>query len=210
VKVITEPANESLHTPYLALIGAESACGRVDSMNKLILTTTSLLAGAALVLGGVVAADAATTSPTLSATSSATNCSFGQHLLSAFRGGSKDLRADLTKARTEAKGPTRRANIAAIKTKALDGGYGANVEAKAKFLQSHPGDLKGVRPLPANLKADLSTLHAAKGKTAKLAELNTIADKALAGGYGANIETLAKDVQSSGAWQNCTPAGSGS
>jgi hypothetical protein len=197
----------------------------VIGMNKLIVTTASLIAGAALVLGGVVAADAATATPTApsaatattltasstgSAPHSATSCTFGGHLLSAWRGGSKELRADLKKARAEAKGPTRRADIAAITTKALDGGYGATVEARAKFLQSHPGVLKGVRPLPANLKADLKTLHSEKGKAAKVAELNTIATTALAGGYGASIETLAKDVQSSGAWQNCTPAGSGS
>ncbi len=194
----------------------------VVGMNKLIVTTTSLIAGAALVLGGVVAADAATATPTAAATltasspatastpPSATRCTFGAHLLSAFRGGSPALRADLKKARAEAKGPTRRADIAAITTKALDGGYGVTVEARAKFLQSHPGVLKGVRPLPANLKADLKTLHSDKGKAAKVAELNTIATTALAGGYGASIETLAKDVQSSGAWQNCTPVGSGS
>ncbi len=178
-------------------------------MNKLIMTTTTLFAGAALVLGGVSAANASSPTPT-AATSSASTCSFGEHLISAWRGAPKEMRADLKKARAEAKGPQRRADLKAIATKALDGGYGAGAEAKAKFLQTHRADLKGLRPLPASLKADLKTLHSEKGRTAKVAEANTIADKALAGGYGAQIENLAKDVKASNAWQDCTPGVKGS
>lgn len=178
-------------------------------MNKLIMTTTTLFAGAALLLGGVTAANAST--PTLTpTTSSASTCTFGEHLISAYLQVPKAMRADLKKARAEAKGPQRRADLKAIATKALDGGYGAGAEAKAKFLQSHKADLKGLRPLPANLKADLKRLHSEKGKTAKVAEANTIADKALAGGYGAQIETVAKDVKASDAWQDCTPGVKGS
>jgi hypothetical protein len=179
-------------------------------MNKLMLTTTSVLAGAALVLGGSLAANAATPAPSPHPSGTALSCSFGEHLISAWRDVSKDMRADLKKARAEAPGPTRRADLKAIATKALDGGYGAPTEARAKFLQSHKGELKGIRPLPAALKADLKTLHSEKGKSAKLAEVNTIADKALAGGYGTKIETLAKDVKASNAWQDCTPAVTGS
>lgn len=182
-------------------------------MNKLMMTTTTLFAGAALVLGGVAAANASTAAPASTPTpaaSSATSCSFGEHLISAYLQVPKAMRADLKKARAEAKGPQRRADLKAVATKALDGGYGAGAEAKAKFLQSHKSELKGLRPLPASLKADLKTLHSEKGKTAKVAEANTIADKALAGGYGTQLQTLAKDVKASDAWQDCTPGVKGS
>ncbi|MDP9026478.1 MAG: hypothetical protein M3N46_02835 [Actinomycetota bacterium] len=183
-------------------------------MNRFLMTTTSLAVGAALMLGGAAAANAATPAPsapvTSSARASATSCTFGEHLLSAFRTEPKAMRADLKAARAEKPGSQRRKDLQAIKAKALDGGYGATAEAKAKFLQSHKGDLTGIRPLPAALTADLKTLHSEKGKAAKLAELNTIADKALAGGYGTKLQTLAKDVKASNAWQTCTPAVTGS
>ena len=117
------------------------------------------------------------------------------------------MRADLKKARAEAPGADRRADLTAIRAKALDGGYGADVEAKAKFLKSHKGDAR-IRPLPAALKTDLKTLHGEKGRAAKLAEANTIADKALAGDYGDKVESLAKAVKASDAWQDCSPAAS--
>ena len=181
-------------------------------MNRYLMTTTSLLAGAALVLGGAVVANAATPAPTVSSTSgsASTGCTFGEHLVSAFRGLPKALRDDLKAARAEAPGSQRRKDLQAIRTKALDGGYGSGVESGAKFLQSHRGDIQGIRPLPDVLKADLKTLHSEKGKSAKLAEANTIADTALAGGYGTKVQTLAEDVKSSPAWQNCSPAASGS
>jgi hypothetical protein len=180
-------------------------------MNRYLMTTTSLLAGAALVLGGgALAANASTPTPTASLASSASTCTFGEHLVSVVRGLPKAFRHDLKAARAETPGPQRRKDVQAVTTKALDGGYGSSVESKAKFLQSHRGDLQGVRPLPAALRADLKTLHSEKGKSTKLAEANTIADKAVAGDYGSAVQTLAKDVKSSSAWQDCSPAASGS
>jgi hypothetical protein len=185
--------------------------GESRHMNRYLMTTTSLLAGAALVLGGAVAANAATSPATPSATpTAASSCSFGEHLVSAIRSLPKAMREDLKAARAEKPGPQRRKDIQAVMSKALDGGYGAAVEAKARFLQTHRADIKGLRPLPAALKADLKTLHSEKGRSAKLAEANTIADKALAGGYGSTVQTLAKDVKASDAWQDCGPASSGS
>lgn len=184
-------------------------------MNRLLKSTTSLLAGAALVLGGSLAANASTGAEPTSSTSgsaaaSSTSCTFGEHLISIWRDVSPEMRADLKKARAEARGPARRADLKAIATKALDGGYGAPAEARAEFLKSHRGELKGIRPLPATLKADLTTLHSDKGKAAKLAELKTIADRALGGDYGSKIQTLAQDVKASRPWQSCTTSGSGS
>ncbi len=179
-------------------------------MNRYLITATSLLAGAALVLGGgALGANASTPTPTASPASSTSNCTFGEHFVSAVRGLPKALRDDLKAARAETPGPQRRKDIQAVTTKALDGGYGSSVESKAKFLRSHRGDLQAVRPLPAALRADLKTLHAEKGKSAKLAEASTIADKAMAGDYGSPVQKLAKDVKSSSAWQDCSPAASG-
>ena len=95
-----------------------------------------------------------------------------------------------------------------MKTKALDGGYGAGVEDKANWLKSHKGDVTGIRPLPAALKADLKTLHGEPSRAAKAKEADVIADKALAGDYGSRVETLAKDLKASPAWQDCTPRAS--
>ncbi len=179
-------------------------------MNRYLMTTTSLLAGAALVLGGAVAANAATPDSAVAPTTTAIGCTFGEHLVSAVHGLPKALRDDLKKARAETPGPQRRKDLQAVTGKALAGGYGAGVEAQAKFLTSHRGDVRGIRPLPDALKADLKTLHSDTGKSAKLAEANTIAGKALAGDYGSKVQTLAKDVKSSPAWQDCSPAVTGS
>ena len=179
-------------------------------MNKIMLTTTSLLAGAALALGGALSATAATPASATSAasTSVASTCTFGQHLVSAWLEVPKAMRADLKAARAET-GAERRSALKAVRAKALDGGYGSAVEAQAKWRQSHKGDITGIRPLPDNLKADLKTLHGEDGKAAKLKEANAIGDKALAGGYGSKVETLAKDLKASPAWQDCTPSAKG-
>ncbi|MEO6533464.1 MAG: hypothetical protein ABIO06_07800 [Pseudolysinimonas sp.] len=170
-------------------------------MKTLAMTTTSLLAAAALVLGGAVAANAATPAPT-HAPATASTCSFGQHLVSAWLVVPKAMRDDLKAAKAEKPGPQRRSDLKAIATKALDGGYGAAVEDKAKWLQAHKGDAH-IRPLPDNLKADLKTLHGESSKADKVKEANTIADKALAGDYGSKIESLAKELKASPAWQDC-------
>jgi hypothetical protein len=171
-------------------------------MNTIMMTTTSLLAGAALVLGGAVAANAATPAPSPKPSSSS-SCTLGEHLVSAWLAIPKTMRADLKAARADAPGTARRTAVKAVATKALDGGYGQSVEEKAKWLQSHKGD--GIRPLPDSLKADLKTLHSDTGTTAKLAEINTIASNALSGKYGDTVQTLVKAAQSSSAWQDCSP-----
>jgi hypothetical protein len=161
-------------------------------------------AGLALALGtGGLAANAAT-APTPVSTSAA-SCSFGEHLISAWRTVPSELRSDLKAARALKPGADRRDALKKIRAKAIDGGYGAAVEARAEWRKDHRGDK--LRPLPATLKADLKTLHATP-KQAKGAERQKIADTAVAGGYGATIESFAKAVQSSPAWKDCTPSGS--
>ncbi|MCU1514029.1 MAG: hypothetical protein JWO10_1119 [Microbacteriaceae bacterium] len=162
------------------------------------------IAGLAMVLGtGTLAASAAPLGETTAATASATTCTFGQHLVSAWLHVPKALRADLKKLKAMDAGPDRRAEAKSIKAKALAGGYGSAAETKAKWLADHKGE--GVRPLPDNLKADLKTLRAAP-KADKVKQADAIADKALAGGYGDKVESFAKAVQASDAWKDCTPA----
>jgi hypothetical protein len=166
--------------------------------NALIVVAASTATAVALVLGGAAAADAATPTPTPSPSAGAT-CSLGEHLIHGWFELPKALRTDLKAARKADKADKAK-DLANIRTKALAGGYGKVVEARVKGLKS-----LDLRPLPAALKADLKTLHGEKTKADKLTEANTIAQKAVAGGYGSDIQKLAKDVQSSKRFQSCTP-----
>ena len=158
----------------------------------------------ALVLGtGVIAANAAAPSPAPASGSS--SCTFAQHLVSAWRTVPVKLRDDLKSAKAMSPGKDRRADLAKIRATALDGGYGAGVEARAQWLKAHKGER--LRPLPDSLKADLKAMHA-DPKTKKVADAAAIAAKAVAGTYGAKVESFAKAVKSSDAWQDCTPSGS--
>lgn len=161
-------------------------------------------AGLALALGTGGFAASAAPAPAPVSTSSP-RCSFGQHLISAWKTVPADLRADLKSAKALKPGTERRDAVKKIQAKALDGGYGAGVEARAEWRKDHRG--VKLRPLPDSLKTDLKTLHSTP-KSGKVAEAEKIADTAVAGGYGATIESFAKAVKASPAWQDCTPSGS--
>ncbi len=166
------------------------------SIRTIALTTTVSLA---LVLGcGAVAAEAAPVATT--ATGSSSSCTFPQHLLAAWKAMPAELRKDLKAAKALPRGAERRAKLASIRTKALDGGYGAGVEVRAQWLKDHKGD--HLRPLPAALKADLKSMHA-DPRSKRVADAEAIAEKAISGAYGATIESFAKAVQSSTTWQSC-------
>ena len=161
-------------------------------------------AGLALALGtGGLTASAST--PPASASTSSSSCSLGQHFVSAWKTVPTDLRADLKAAKALKPGTERRAALQKIWAKSLDGGYGAGVEARAEWRKDHRGEK--LRPLPDNLKADLKTLHSTP-KSGKAAEAEKIADTAVSGGYGVTIESFAKVVKASTAWQGCAPSGS--
>jgi hypothetical protein len=167
-------------------------------------TGVAVGAGLALALGtGGLTASAATAPASVSTSSS--SCSLGQHFVSAWKNVPTDLRADLKAAKALKPGTERRAALKKIRAKALDGGYGAAVEVRAEWRKDHRGEK--LRPLPASLKADLKTLHSTP-KSGKVAEAEKIADTAVAGGYGATIESFAKAVKASPDWKNCTPSGS--
>jgi hypothetical protein len=148
------------------------------------------VAGLALVIGGgAVAANAAT--PSTSTTSSST-CSLAQ-LRSDWKVPAT-LKTDLKALRAMPAGKDRRADAVKIRAKVLDGGYGTGAETLAKWRQANKGTK--LRPLPANLKADLKTLHS-DSKADKPAEAKKIAAGALSGTYGATVESFAKAVQGS-------------
>jgi hypothetical protein len=156
----------------------------IATVAGLALATGSLVLG-----GGAVAANAAT--PAASTTTS-TTCTLAQ-LRTDWRASSA-LKTDLKALKAMPAGKDRRADAVKIRAKALDGGYGAGVEAKAKWRQDNKGTK--LRPLPANLKSDLKTLHS-DSKADKPAEAKKIAAGALSGTYGATIESFAKAVQGS-------------
>ncbi len=148
------------------------------------------IAGLALVVGGgAVAANAATP---LSTSTASSTCTLAQ-LRSDWKVPAS-LRADLTALRAIPKGADRRADAATIRGKALDGGYGAGAETLAKWRQANKGEK--LRPLPANLKADLKTLHS-DAKADKPTEAKKIVANALGGTYGATIQSFAKAWQAS-------------
>lgn len=159
-------------------------------------------AALALTLGtGVMAAEAATPAPKPSA--SASQCSFGQHLLAAYKGVPDALKTDLKALKDTPKGDARKAKAEEIRTKALAGGYGPGVQARAEWRKDHPGEK--LRPIPDALKADLKALKG-EPKAQKLADVKKIADKAVAGGYGDAAQSIAKAIEASPAWQDCVPA----
>ena len=167
-------------------------------------TAVAVGAGLALALGtGGLAASAATAPVPVSASPS--TCSFGAHFVSAWRTVPTNLREDLRSARELKHGTERREALKKIRAKSLDGGYGAGVEARAEWRKDHRGEK--LRPLPDSLKADLKTLHSTP-KSGKAAEAEKIADTAVSGGYGVTIESFAKVVKASTAWQGCAPSGS--
>ena|SRR6187402_890068 len=168
-------------------------------MKTITMTIASLSVGAALVLGGTVAAQAATPSPSPSAPS----CTVGQRLVHGWLELPKALRSDLKAAKKDGQGAERRAELKSIRAKALSGGYGATVEAHAKQIRS-----LHLRPVPDALKADLKTLHGEKTRADKVAEAQKIGSNALAGDYGSNYQKLAQQIQSRA--KDCTTKGSGS
>jgi hypothetical protein len=146
---------------------------------------------AVLVAGGATAAFAAGPAPIVRTTASTSTCVPGVAPL--LRAASGSLATDLQHlAKDSAAG--KAADRAAIRKKALAGGYGVRIERVARIVAGGTGALPA--SLPAALKADLKTLRAdAKGSAARRAEAAAIWNKALTGSYGSTIESLAKDAK---------------
>lgn len=171
------------------------------TMNPGRLTAIALALGIALAAGtGTIAASAA---PLASAASA--HCSFGEHFVSVWKREPAALRSAEKELNAMKPGAERRAAAKKIRAKVLEGGYGAGVEVRAEWRKDHRGEK--LRPLPDSLKDDLKTLHSTP-KSGKVAEAEKIADKAVAGGYGATIESFAKAVKASTAWKGCMTSGS--
>ncbi len=161
-------------------------------------TAAVLLVGA-----GATAAFAAGTTPTASTTASSSTCAPGvARLLRELPAG---LTTDLQHLRKDT-AANKPADRAAIKKKALAGGYGTRIERVARIAA---GDrAKFAAALPASLKADLKTLRKdPAGSDARKQEAATIWNKALGGTYGSNIESLAKTAQTK-VKAHCAAAGS--
>jgi hypothetical protein len=157
---------------------------------RTVLATAGATA-AALVAGGATAAFAVGTAPSTAATSSTAACAPGVAPL--LRAASRSLATDLQHL-TKDGASGKAADRAAIRKKALAGGYGVRIERVARIVAGETGPLPAA--LPAALKADLKTLRSdPKGSDARRTEAAAIWSKALAGSYGSAVESLAKDTK---------------
>lgn len=155
-------------------------------------------AGVALVFGtGVVGASAATATD---GSPSSSTCTFGQHLRQAWGKVPADLKTALKAARALPAGADRRAALTKIRDSALSGGYGEATQVRAKWIADNRGKL---RPLPDALKTDLKKLKG-QSRADRIKGLESIATKAVDGGYGATVQSFAKAVKSSDAGTSCT------
>lgn len=166
-------------------------------------TSCALVAGASIV--GVTAADAATptSTPTASSTAAPETPKAKVVLDMPFRALNPaglrqlvgklpaELKADL-KALKGKKGTDRRQALEAIETKALDGGYSAEIKDIATKAE------EAWKSVPAELKTDLKSLKG-MDRTQRLAELKKIDTKALSGDYGSSVESYAKELQAAAA-----------
>lgn len=189
---------------------------RLPRLRRALRRRATVLAatGAAVVLVGVgtTAAVAATPTPSSSSSASAPCAPRVGGLVRALHG-SGTLRGDLTHLAKDGKAHEA-ADRAAIKRKALAGGYGREVGRVARIVAGSAAP-KGplATQLPASLRADLKTLRSeARGSDARRAEAATIWNKAVGGSYGATVQTKAK-VAKARADKRCAAkaaAGSGS
>jgi hypothetical protein len=152
----------------------------------------------ALVAGGAIAASASPVAT--SGTTSASQCSAGHHLVSLLRALPANLQSDLKALRAMPKGSERTAAAKAIRQKALDGTYGADVQARAEKVQGRAFASFG--KLPDNLKSDLKAAKAASPAD-RAALVKAIGQNALAGDYGDAIKSAAQNIQTSTFWQDC-------
>jgi hypothetical protein len=112
----------------------------------------------------------------------------------------RSLKADLKHLRADAKA-ARPADRSEIRSKALAGAYGSEIQHVAGIAAGSHGRLAAA--LPPSLKADLKTLRSeAPGSDARKAESATIVAKAAAGDYGPRFTAAAKSAQAR-AQQRC-------
>lgn len=152
----------------------------------------------ALVAGGAIAASA--TPVATDGKTAASQCSASHVLVSLLRAVPANLHTDLKALRAMPKGTERTDAAKAIRQKALDGTYGADVQARAE--KTHGRAFASFGKLPDNLKSDLKAVKAAVPAD-RAALVKSIGKNALAGNYGDAIKSAAQGVQSSTFWQDC-------
>lgn len=164
-----------------------------------------LVAGVAAVLvaAGTTTAVAAGSTPSASSTPSAVAACAAPGVGRLLQALPNSLKTDLATLRKDPKS-AKAADRAEIKKKALAGAYGGQVGRVAHIVDGHPGALASA--IPAPLRADLKTLRGdAKGSAARTAEVATIWSKAVAGSYGAALQTAAEQVRATRA-AHCSAA----
>lgn len=138
-------------------------------------------------------------SPVVASDAVSDDCNFGQRVMHAWRQLPVELQADLKELRALDASERRDAAIA-IRERALEGGYGPEVQERTEFLKDRRA--LALSTMPIELKHALIDLrNAAPGDRAELAR--EIADNALAGEYGPHAQETIERIQSSELWQAC-------
>jgi hypothetical protein len=157
----------------------------------------AVAASVAVLSGGAIAANAA--EPTTTTTPSRT-CHVSVKAMAAFKELPATLKHDLGVLKSDT-GTARRTEAKLIRARALDGYYGATIEARAKALKG-----KGVRlyaSLPASLKVDLKAIHTADTRAEKKVLIKQVITEAEAGQWGAKVEAAAKKIAATTAYETC-------
>lgn len=130
---------------------------------------------------------------------SSSECNFGQRLAHAWRQLPAELQADLKELRGLDPSDRRDAAIE-MRERALDGGYGPEVQERTELRRDRRA--LALETMPIELKHALLDLrNAAPGDRAELAR--EIADKALAGEYGPQAQETVERIHESEFWQAC-------
>lgn len=153
----------------------------------------------ALVVAPTAAFAAPAAAPTDAADTTTSECNFGQRVVAAWRMLPAELQADL-KALRDLDPSERRDAAIALREKALEGGYGPEVQKRVEFRKDRRA--LALETMPIELKHALLDLrNAAPGDRADLAK--QIADDALAGTYGPHAKETVERIQDSELWQAC-------
>jgi len=130
---------------------------------------------------------------------STSECNFGQRIAHAWRQLPGELRADLKELRDLDPSERRDAAIE-MRERALDGGYGPEVQERTELRKDRRA--LALETMPIELKHALLDLrNAAPGERAELAR--EIADKAVAGEFGPQAQETVERIQQSEFWQAC-------
>lgn len=150
-------------------------------------TGAAMLTAAALMLPALPA----TAAPAAETSASDTACTIGEAFVHGWLRLPEDLRADL-RGLSALSGDAKWDAARAIHDKAIDGGYGAEVQDLVRNGRMHRW--QAWSKLPQQLKSDLADVRAA-AKADRPAMLVEISDTALAGDYGPEVQASAERIR---------------